>query len=243
MSKTSRVASSQGLGVVSSGAFDAQSSNISDQNIRVRPSFQEIDSVLQDDTRQEESEPQADYPCEDSPEMEGNSLFKPEEGESGFLEPTLQSQVTASGLIRNAVEAESTKNDGGLLKKKRVKSAQRFVEDLTAALKSSIPKQGNGGNEKVPAPIREFELTVAQSILNHQAHIERQAYYAGFNPDMKTIMAEDLKGRVPMAGLLDCSLNKPEVPLRVRLRRKESSRSPVSLMELWQKGRKDRGEI
>lgn len=228
---------------MSSSASDALSDGVLDQSIRATPS-QEVDNVFQQDKLQKEVESQAGHPIENTPEIEGNALIGPEKWEKGFLEPALQSETKAFGATKDTMEEDSTKNDGEVLEKKRVKKpAQRLAEDLNAALRNSVPKQENIRSEKPPAPIREFELTVVQSILNHQAHIERQAYYAGFNPDMKTIMAEDLKGRVPMAGLLDCNLNKPEVPLRVRLRRKEIARSPISLMKLWNRGKRDRGEI
>ncbi|KAI4169051.1 MAG: hypothetical protein LQ343_005984 [Gyalolechia ehrenbergii] len=244
VSKISQDASSQDLGVVSSSNSDAPLNDDSDQSIHEGSSSKEIDNGPQEDTLQDKLEHQARYPFEDSPEIEGNALIRPEKWGSRYLNPALQPESNASRLTKDTPDTETPQNNGGSAEKKRVKkSAQRLAEDLGAALKSSVPTQRNVEKGKPLAPIKEFELTVVQSILNHQAHIERQAYYAGFNPDMKTIMAEDLKGRVPMDGLLDCNLNKPEVPLRFRLRRKETARSPSSLMELWQRGRRDRGEV
>ncbi|KAL8764097.1 MAG: hypothetical protein Q9184_000239 [Pyrenodesmia sp. 2 TL-2023] len=123
-------------------------------------------------------------------------------------------------------------------------SAQHLIQILIRETRKYPPSRTIGKSEETsPLPEREFELTVQKSIFNHQAYIERQAYYAGFNPDMRTIMAEDLKGRAPSEGYLDCNLNKPDVPLRIRLRRKETPRQRVDLMEMWEKGRRQRGEI
>ncbi|KAI4192773.1 MAG: hypothetical protein LQ346_004168 [Caloplaca aetnensis] len=123
-------------------------------------------------------------------------------------------------------------------------SAQRLIQTLVRESRERPPSgTSRKPQEPLPPPEREFELTVQKSIFNHQAYIERQAYYAGFNPDMRTIMAEDLKGRAPSEGYLDCSLNKPDVPLRIRLRRKEMPKQKVDLMEMWEKGRRERGEV
>ncbi|KAL8948637.1 MAG: hypothetical protein Q9222_005188 [Ikaeria aurantiellina] len=124
------------------------------------------------------------------------------------------------------------------------KSPQEIAAELIAIAKSATtPQRGKNHKQQDPPPsIRQFQLTVAKSVFNHQAYIERQAYYAGFNPDMKTIMAEDLKDRVPMEGLVDCNINKGDVPLRLRLRRKGQDRSRVSLKEMWEMGRRERGE-
>lgn len=90
--------------------------------------------------------------------------------------------------------------------------------------------------QPITAPIREFQLWVSPSHMNHQAYIERQGYYASFIPNRKTIMAEDLENRVPLAGLIDCRINKEEVPLRLRNKRQEKGLSePFSIRALWEK--------
>ncbi|KAL8939982.1 MAG: hypothetical protein Q9216_003059 [Gyalolechia sp. 2 TL-2023] len=244
MSKVSQDASPHGLSVVPSSDTNRQSNDDSDQSIHERPSSKETEVISQGDKLQEELEPQARYSFQDSPKIEGNALIGPEKRGGRYLNSALQLDSEASRSTKKTPDTESRKTGGGSAEKKRAaNSAQSLARDLGAALKSSTPAQRNSEKGQPLAPIKEFELTVVQSILNHQAHMERQAYYAGFNPDMKTIMAEDLKGRVPMDGLLDCSLNKPEVPLRVRLRRKEKARTPISLMELWRRGKRDRGEV
>ncbi|MCJ1301284.1 hypothetical protein MMC08_004083 [Hypocenomyce scalaris] len=87
-------------------------------------------------------------------------------------------------------------------------------------------------------PHREFQLTISRSHLNHQAYIERQAYYGPFNPDSRSIMAEDLEHRVPLKGLADCKMGKEEIPLRIRQKRKEreAEREWVGLKGLWEMG-------
>ncbi|KAL8713377.1 MAG: hypothetical protein Q9220_002576 [cf. Caloplaca sp. 1 TL-2023] len=125
------------------------------------------------------------------------------------------------------------------------KSPQDIAAELIAiARNATAPQRGKNYMQQDPPPTnRQLQLTVAKSVFNHQAYIERQAYYAGFNPDMKTIMAEDLKDRVPMEGLVDCNINKGDIPLRLRLKRKGQDRSRVSLKEMWENGRRERGEI
>lgn len=86
------------------------------------------------------------------------------------------------------------------------------------------------------APVREFKLWVTPSHMNHQAYIERQGYYTEFVPDRKTLMAQDLEERVPLAGMIDCRIDKTEVPLRIRNRRKERGLpEPFSIRAQWEK--------
>lgn len=81
---------------------------------------------------------------------------------------------------------------------------------------------------------KEFHLTIDRSVLNHQAYIQRQHYYGGFRLDNKTIMAEDLEARVPMKGLMDCQIDKGEVPLRVRQKREHArGKQRKTLGEVW----------
>jgi len=83
---------------------------------------------------------------------------------------------------------------------------------------------------------RDFELKVTLSNMNHQAYIERQGYYGPFITNKKTVMAQDLDGRVPLQGLLDCHIGKTEVPLRIRIKRTEQGTFvPFSLKALYEK--------
>lgn len=92
---------------------------------------------------------------------------------------------------------------------------------------------------------REFRLQISYSQGNHQEYIKRQAYYGGFKVDTSSIMAEDLEGRVPLEGMVDCAINKPEVPLWVRdMRRDKNEKAGMgSLRRIWEEGRRRRGEV
>lgn len=93
--------------------------------------------------------------------------------------------------------------------------------------------------------LREFRLQTSYSQGNHQEYIKRQAYYGGFKLDTSSIMAEDLEGRVPLEGMVDCAINRPEVPLWVRdMRRDKHEKVGMgSLRKIWEEGRRRRGEV
>lgn len=60
-------------------------------------------------------------------------------------------------------------------------------------------------------------------------------------------MADDLKGRVPVEGMRDCELGRPERVLRVRLERWEKERENGGkgrggLREIWERGQKARDD-
>ena len=97
---------------------------------------------------------------------------------------------------------------------------------------------------------REFHLVIERSFMNHHLYIQRQHYYAGFTLDLKGAMGDDLEGRVPVAGMADCQLGKPEVPLRIRMKQREKNDNMgwTSLGSLWEEGerareRKAAGEV
>lgn len=91
---------------------------------------------------------------------------------------------------------------------------------------------------------RAFCLKISRSLLDHQAYIERQGYYGRFNVDKMSMMAEDLQDRVPLEGMMDCQLRKPEVPLWVRDMKKDKvTRSRPSLRQMWEEGRREREEV
>lgn len=90
-------------------------------------------------------------------------------------------------------------------------------------------------NRPTASQHRDFELKITLSNMNHQAYIERQGYYGPFMTNKKTVMAQDLDGRVPLQGLLDCHMGKPEVPLRIRIKRTEQGTLlPFSLRALYE---------
>jgi hypothetical protein len=85
--------------------------------------------------------------------------------------------------------------------------------------------------------------------MNHHAYIQRQHYYGPFHLDWRSLMAEDLKGRVPVDGFRDLGLGKGEAPLRDRLKRREEEEKGggrVSLRQMWEVGQRKReksGEV
>ncbi|KAL9118102.1 MAG: hypothetical protein Q9187_005356 [Circinaria calcarea] len=87
-------------------------------------------------------------------------------------------------------------------------------------------------------PLREVQIHVSPSTLNHQAYISRQGYYSGFRVSNKTIMAEDLEGRVPVFGMVDLRMDKEETPIRIRVKRDEvgNQKALPRLRELWEAG-------
>ena len=97
-------------------------------------------------------------------------------------------------------------------------------------------KHSQSSSQSTAPPIREFQLWISPSHMNHQAYIEQQGYYTNFVPDRKIRMAEDLEGRVPLYGLIDCQTKKHEVPLRIRNKRREKGLlQPFSIRALWDK--------
>ncbi|KAI9705948.1 MAG: hypothetical protein M1836_005354 [Candelina mexicana] len=87
--------------------------------------------------------------------------------------------------------------------------------------------------------LQEFQLSADISHFNHRAYIERQPHYAGFKPDMKSIVAEDLATSVPLSGLSDLCLRKAEVPVRVVNRKAQELAKRKTLREIWEEGTKD----
>ena len=107
-----------------------------------------------------------------------------------------------------------------------------------------IPPKSHTFVERTEPEFREFQLKISRSHHNHRAYIERQGYYGGFNPDRMSIMAEDLQNRVPMEAMVDCQLNKPEVPLWVKeMKADRVAKKRASLRQMWEEGKRERGEM
>ncbi|KAG6991232.1 hypothetical protein G7Y79_00054g088610 [Physcia stellaris] len=102
--------------------------------------------------------------------------------------------------------------------------------------KASPSASSAAASQPTAASVKEFKLWVTPSHMNHQAYIERQGYYTEFVPDRKTLMAKDFEDRVPLAGMVECRIDKAEVPLRIRTRRKERGLpEPFSIRAQWEK--------
>lgn len=130
-----------------------------------------------------------------------------------------------------------------------IRPTQPFIPNLsppqtpTIMAEIPIPPPPPTHTPPTPSEFREFHLTISQSTFNHEGYIERQGYYGGFNPDTSTMMAEDLEGRVPLEGMVDCQIRKEEVPSRIMARwREKAEQKKVTLRELWEEGKTERME-
>lgn len=106
-----------------------------------------------------------------------------------------------------------------------------------------VPPPPQRLNKPTPPEFRKFQLKISRSYTNHHEYIERQGYYGGFNVDTSSIMAEDLQNRVPLEGMADCQLKKPEVALWVKDMKKDKlGKQRPTLRQMWEEGRRERGE-
>lgn len=250
-SRISQDASLEGLERDSIEENKIKESEDSDKTTQQTSAANENGKPLQETTTDKELQSQVNYPRDDSIGPDADAMIRPSnKWESNFLRKVLEKEASSSittdntnlGTFSPSFDPPQTSSSKPA-KKRTKKSAQKIAEELAANLRTSSTALEVTEDPKPMAPVKKFELTVAQSVFNHQAYIERQGYYAGFNPDMRTIMAADLKGRVPLEGLVDCRLNKGDVPLRQRLLKKERARSKPTLRELWEMGRRERGEV
>ena len=142
-------------------------------------------------------------------------------------------------VTRSALAAQNTS------KSTKTQSPKTFTPNPLPSIASSteipIPPPTPPETYSPSQPPIEFELTVSRSSLNHQKYIERQHYYGGFRLNLRSMMADDLDGRVPSQGMADCHINREEKQLRLRLDKGEE-RKVTSLGEMWREGRTERGK-
>lgn len=119
------------------------------------------------------------------------------------------------------------------------KKTERSEETQAPGAGDSAPKTPPSATATTQS-IREFQITADMSTFDHQAYIERQPYYGGFNVDSNTPVAEDLAGSVPLIGLADISTRKGEVPLRIQIRRAEELARKKTLKEIWEDGLREK---
>ncbi|KAL8703488.1 MAG: hypothetical protein Q9201_003331 [Fulgogasparrea decipioides] len=250
-SRISQDASLQGLHKGTSGSSEIQGKDNLRETTKQPPSSDGNEELRYGEVMETDLQSQQSYPHDGSPDLDATATVGPnDKWGSRFPEEVMKRKAdhhrmaydTNAGTFSPSCETRETLANKSSKKRNR-KSTQKLAEELAANSQATSPPEEENRDPTPSAPVKEFELTVAQSLLNHQAYIERQGYYAGFNPDMKTIMAADLKDRVPLEGLADCRLNKGEVPLRQRLLKKERARPKPTLMELWESGKRERGEI
>ena len=81
-------------------------------------------------------------------------------------------------------------------------------------------------------------ITASPSNWNHRAHIERCRYYAGFDPDLTSATAQDLRLQSVPNGLMDWG--KSDEPSRIRNKRRERLESlGQPLSSFWGKSSSD----
>ncbi|KAL8907202.1 MAG: hypothetical protein Q9171_005954 [Xanthocarpia ochracea] len=251
ISKISRDASAEGFSPRSALDTDLDMNEAPDEAIEVSSIPDAVDEAFLSEDFGGVSHYQSSYPRDELGGVSPDTRTKPSDNwDSKLFHQAMEKEKITRGSIEEVSFGKFSSSFGspqassnGMMKRHDKKSTQQLAERLLADTKSASPSPKAKQDQSTSTPIQEFHLSVVKSSFNHQAYIERQPYYAGFNPYMKTIMAEDLKGRVPLEGFLDFNWNKGDVPLRIRLERKERNRSQTSLKELWETGKRERGEM
>ncbi|KAI9820137.1 MAG: hypothetical protein M1832_003844 [Thelocarpon impressellum] len=91
-------------------------------------------------------------------------------------------------------------------------------------------------------PAREFHVVASPSSHKHTHHMELSRFHGGFVPDLRSAMAQDLRGRTGgLVGLEDWSRPTTE-PTRLRRKRQPSGAGP-ELMRLWEEGMREEGTL
>lgn len=72
--------------------------------------------------------------------------------------------------------------------------------------------------------------------------MERSPTWGPFTISKNNAVQQDLERRVPLVGLSDINVQKREVPLRILRKRQEEMRERKSWMQIWEEGRKERGQ-
>jgi len=89
-----------------------------------------------------------------------------------------------------------------------------------------------------------FEIKATNSFFNHRDHIESGPYHGTFSVDHKSVAQEDLVKRVPLIGLSDVNIRKPEKPWRVMNWQKRRERETrISLRGLLEQGQREQSRL
>ncbi|KAI9682255.1 MAG: hypothetical protein M1817_000309 [Caeruleum heppii] len=102
-----------------------------------------------------------------------------------------------------------------------------------------------------PADPRPIIVTVSRSTYDHEKHIRLNRRYGNWNPELRTLMADDLSRKIDLPGLRDWGLGedervtkegrlfqKREQRRREREREREEETGRGGLRALWEEGRR-----
>ncbi|KAI9719317.1 MAG: hypothetical protein M1812_003647 [Candelaria pacifica] len=167
-----------------------------------------------------------------SPEMKTATARTSESNDSSNDETSGRVETQGDRIYQGTHTSSEGPKDSSILNTPRQAPPARGADSSTAYTPSVLSEPFNG-------QLREFQLAAEISHFNHRAYIERQPHYGGFQPDTKSIVAEDLASSVPLVGLSDLCLRKAEVPLRVMSKRAQELAQRKTLREIWEEGMKE----
>ena len=149
-------------------------------------------------------------------------------------DPTSKAQNIVLALYRQQEDA-----------KKLLEASPLHLEMGTWGVREA-PKMGLDGHTSANDPSsdhspasRFFSITVDRAGTNFHAYYERQPYSGPFELDRDSAMYADLESRVPVQAMADCQFDKPEVLLRLKMKRLETEQwekrgaSRQNLWEIW----------
>ncbi|QDS70642.1 hypothetical protein FKW77_000867 [Venturia effusa] len=90
--------------------------------------------------------------------------------------------------------------------------------------------------------LKDMRLFVEYWRGNQQDFLERSSAWGSFTVNRNSAVQQDLERRVPLVGLSDIHVQRREVPLRVLRKRQEELRARKSWRQVWEEGRRERGE-
>jgi len=79
---------------------------------------------------------------------------------------------------------------------------------------------------------RHYQLQANPSTFHHRDHIDQSVYNGSYKVSNRSLVQEDLAKNVPMVGLSEFTLRKPEKPWRVLHREKEREQTTKTLRHL-----------
>lgn len=91
--------------------------------------------------------------------------------------------------------------------------AETAAQRISAQSRASLNLSGRSASPQT----RKYQLQVNISTMHHRDHLNANPYNGPFVVDSKSAVQQDLAKRVPLIGLSDVNLKKPEKPWRVLL--------------------------